>query len=129
MRRKIGVLVLVVAAFGLGQASAEPVIPDGSFVRDSAGNTWLVTGSQRAAVQVVGGHEVGAAVVATGLRGDNITANRLRRGFIGISAVVAARHHGFVTVTASSHQAACCEGGCQGPYELLFLHIGKIKGL
>ena len=89
----------------------------------------VADGSQRAAVQVVGGHEVGAAVVATGLRGDNITANRLRRGFIGISAVVAARHHGFVTVTASSHQAACCEGGCQGPYELLFLHIGKIKGL
>jgi hypothetical protein len=52
MRRKIGVLALVVAAFGFGQASAQPVIPDGSFVRDSAGNTWLVTGSQRAAVPI-----------------------------------------------------------------------------
>jgi hypothetical protein len=52
MRRKIGVLALVVAAFGFGQASAQSVIPDGSFVRDSAGNTWLVTGDQRAAVPI-----------------------------------------------------------------------------
>jgi hypothetical protein len=52
VRRQIGWLALVVAVFGLGQASAQPAIPDGSFVRDSADNTWLVTGGQRAAVPI-----------------------------------------------------------------------------
>jgi hypothetical protein len=52
MRRRIGWLVLVVAIFGLGHTSAQPAIPDGSFVRDSADNTWLVTGGQRAAVPI-----------------------------------------------------------------------------
>ena len=52
MRRRIGWLVLVVAVFGLGQASAQPAIPDGSFVQDSADNIWLVTGGQRAAVPI-----------------------------------------------------------------------------
>ena len=52
MRRKIGWLAVIVAVFGLGRASAQAVIPDGSFVRDSADNIWLVTGGQRAAVPI-----------------------------------------------------------------------------
>jgi hypothetical protein len=52
MRRKIGLLAIVVAVFGLGRASAQAVIPDGTFVRDSADNIWLVTGGQRAAVPI-----------------------------------------------------------------------------
>ena len=38
MRGKIGWLALVVAMFGLGHASAQSAIPDGTFVRDSAEN-------------------------------------------------------------------------------------------
>jgi hypothetical protein len=52
MRRKIGWLAVIVAVFGLGRASAQAVIPDGTFVRDSADNIWLVTGGQRAAVPI-----------------------------------------------------------------------------
>jgi hypothetical protein len=56
MRRKIGTLalivVLVVAAFGLGRASAQSAIPDGVFVRDSADNTWLVSGGARSVVPI-----------------------------------------------------------------------------
>jgi hypothetical protein len=52
MRRKLGWLALFVAVFGLGRASAQAVIADGTFVRDSADNTWLVTGGQRAAVPI-----------------------------------------------------------------------------
>jgi hypothetical protein len=52
MRKRIGWLVLILAAFGLGQASAQSAIPDGSFVRDSSDNTWLVSGGQRAAVPI-----------------------------------------------------------------------------
>lgn len=52
MRRRMGWLAVIVAVFGLGRASAQAVIPDGSFVRDSADNTWLVTGGQRAAVPI-----------------------------------------------------------------------------
>jgi hypothetical protein len=52
MRQKLGWLALIVAAFGLGQASAQPIIPDGSFVRDSADATWLVTGNERVAVPI-----------------------------------------------------------------------------
>jgi hypothetical protein len=52
MRKKIGWLALIVAAFGLGQASAQPAIPDGVFVRDSADNTWLVTNGTRAVVPI-----------------------------------------------------------------------------
>jgi hypothetical protein len=52
MRRKIGWLALVVAVFTLGRASAQGTIPDGTFLRDSANNTWLVTGGQRAAVPI-----------------------------------------------------------------------------
>jgi hypothetical protein len=52
MLRKLGWLALFVAVFGFGRVSAQAVIPDGSFVRDSADNTWLVTGGQRAAVPI-----------------------------------------------------------------------------
>jgi hypothetical protein len=52
MRSKIGWLAVIVAVFWLGRASAQAVIPDGSFVRDSSDNTWLVTGGQRAAVPI-----------------------------------------------------------------------------
>lgn len=52
MRRRLSWIAVIVAVFGLGRASAQAVIPDGSFARDSAGNTWLVTGGQRAAVPI-----------------------------------------------------------------------------
>ena len=52
MGRWIGWLALVVAAFGLGQASAQPVLPDGVFVRDGADNTWLVSGGTRSVVPI-----------------------------------------------------------------------------
>ena len=52
MRRKIGTLALIVAAFGLGQASAQATIPDGVFVRDGADNTWLVSGGMRSVVPI-----------------------------------------------------------------------------
>ena len=52
MRKRIGWLALIVAAFGLGQASAQPAIPDGVFVRDGADNTWLVTGGTRSIVPI-----------------------------------------------------------------------------
>lgn len=52
MRRKVGLLAIVVAVFTLGRASAQPAIPDGSFVRDSADNTWLVSGGQRSVVPI-----------------------------------------------------------------------------
>jgi hypothetical protein len=52
MRRRIGLIAFIVAVFGLGRASAQTTIPDGVFVRDSADNTWLVTGGTRAAVPI-----------------------------------------------------------------------------
>ncbi len=52
MRKRIGWLALIVAAFGLGHASAQPAIPDGVFVRDGADNTWLVTGGTRSVVPI-----------------------------------------------------------------------------
>ena len=52
MHRRIGWLAVIVAVFGLGRASAQAVIPDGTFVRDGADNTWLVTGGQRAVVPI-----------------------------------------------------------------------------
>ena len=52
MRKSIGWLALLLAAFGLGHASAQPAIPDGVFVRDGADNTWLVTGGSRAVVPI-----------------------------------------------------------------------------
>lgn len=52
MRKTFGWLALVVAVFSLGHASAQSAIPDGSFVRDSADNTWFVSGGQRAAVPI-----------------------------------------------------------------------------
>ena len=52
MYRRLGWLVLVIAIFGLGRASAQTVIPDGVFVRDSEDNTWLVTGGMRAVVPI-----------------------------------------------------------------------------
>ncbi len=52
MRRKIAWLALILVAFGLGQASAQPVIPDGAFVRDSADNTWLVSGGTKSIVPI-----------------------------------------------------------------------------
>lgn len=52
MSRTIGYLALGLVAFGLGHASAQPSIPDGAFVRDSADNTWLVTAGSRAVVPI-----------------------------------------------------------------------------
>jgi len=52
MRKSIGWLAVVVAAFGLGQASAQPAIPDGVFVRDGVDNTWLVSGGTRTIVPI-----------------------------------------------------------------------------
>ena len=52
MRKSIGWLALLLAAFGLGHASAQPAVPDGVFVRDGADNTWLVTGGTRAVVPI-----------------------------------------------------------------------------
>jgi len=51
--RWAGLLALVLA-FWLGRGSsdlsAQPVLPDGVFVRDSSGTVWLITGGQRARV-------------------------------------------------------------------------------
>jgi len=52
MRRKLGWLVMIVLAFGLGHASAQGTIPDGAFVRDSADNTWLVSGGTKSIVPI-----------------------------------------------------------------------------
>src|SRR3954452_13563965 len=52
-RRWVSVLALMALAFGLGRASvgtAQAVLSDGLFVRDSGGNTWLIIGGQRARV-------------------------------------------------------------------------------
>lgn len=51
MRRWAGLFALVGVVFGLGQVFAQG-IPSGAFVRDSAGNIWLVSGGQRAAVPI-----------------------------------------------------------------------------
>ena len=52
--RWAGLLVLAVLAFWLGRGSstlsAQAVLPDGVFVRDSGGAVWLITGGQRAQV-------------------------------------------------------------------------------
>jgi hypothetical protein len=52
--RWAGLLVLAVLAFWLGRGSSElsaqPLLPDGVFVRDSGGGIWLVIGGQRAQV-------------------------------------------------------------------------------
>jgi hypothetical protein len=50
MRKWAGLFALAGLAFGLGHGFAQPGIPDGSFVRDSGGNVWLVTGGQRAGI-------------------------------------------------------------------------------
>ena len=49
-RRWSALVALVGLAFGLGQAFAQSGIPDGAFVRDTAGNIWLVVGGQRVSV-------------------------------------------------------------------------------
>lgn len=52
--RWAGLLVVAVMAFWLGRGSdalsAQPLLPDGVFVRDSAGTAWLIIGGQRAQV-------------------------------------------------------------------------------
>jgi hypothetical protein len=52
--RWAGLLALAVLAFWLGRGteslSAQPLLPDGVFVRDSGGTVWLIIGGQRAKV-------------------------------------------------------------------------------
>jgi hypothetical protein len=52
--RWAGLLVLAVVAFWLGRGSADlsaqSLLPDGVFVRDSGGGVWLIIGGQRAQV-------------------------------------------------------------------------------
>ena len=52
--RWAGLLVLAVLAFWLGRGSsdlsAQAILPDGVFVRDSGGTVWLIIGGQRAQV-------------------------------------------------------------------------------
>ena len=52
--RWAGLLALAALAFWLGQGSsnlsAQALLPDGVFVRDSGGTIWLITGGQRAKV-------------------------------------------------------------------------------
>ena len=52
--RWAGLLVLAVLAFWLGRGSsdlsAQALLPDGVFVRDSGGTVWLIIGGQRAQV-------------------------------------------------------------------------------
>jgi hypothetical protein len=53
LRRWVSVVALMVLAFGMGRASAgvaQALLPDGVFVRDSAGNVWLIVSGQRAKV-------------------------------------------------------------------------------
>ena len=57
--RWAGLLALAVLAFWLGRGSsnlsAQPLIPDGVFVRSSDGTDWLVIGGQRAKSSVLPG--------------------------------------------------------------------------
>jgi len=48
--RLMGVVALVVLAFGFGRVSAQAILPDGVFVRDRGGTIWLIIGGQRAKV-------------------------------------------------------------------------------
>lgn len=52
--RWASLLVIGAVAFGLGRGSstlsAQPLLPDGVFVRDSGGGVWLILGGQRAQV-------------------------------------------------------------------------------
>jgi hypothetical protein len=50
--RRSMLAVLVTCVFLLGQASAQPAIPNGVFVRDGAGSYWLVLDGQRVGVPV-----------------------------------------------------------------------------
>jgi hypothetical protein len=52
MIRKVAWITVVVFAFGFGHGAAQTLMPDGSFVRDSAGNVWLVYGGWRSAVPI-----------------------------------------------------------------------------
>ena len=85
-------------------------------------------GGQRAAVQIVGGHEVGAAVIATSRGGDDVAAHRLCRGGIRLFGAGPGRH-GVVTVTTCSQEAASVKGGGQGPCELMFHCFIGLNGL
>ena len=49
-RKWAGLVALLSLAVGLSQAFAQSGIPDGAFVRDGAGNVWLVAGGQRVGV-------------------------------------------------------------------------------
>src|SRR5881227_721238 len=48
--RALALVALAAMAFGMGRGSAQAVLPDGVFVRDSGGTTWLIIGGQRAKV-------------------------------------------------------------------------------
>lgn len=49
-RRFASLLALVALAFAIGRGSAQSMLPDGVFVRDSGGGIWLIIGGQRAQV-------------------------------------------------------------------------------
>jgi hypothetical protein len=65
--RALALVALAVFAFGMGQTSAQPALPDGVFVRDSAGTIWLIIGGQRAQVPFYpAGDDVIASVADSG---------------------------------------------------------------
>lgn len=67
-RKWAGLLALVALAFGLGRGSAQSLLPDGVFVRDSGGGVWLIAGGQRAQVPFYpAGDDVIFAVPDSGL--------------------------------------------------------------
>ena len=49
-RKWVGLVAVLSLAVGIGQALAQASVPDGAFVRDTAGNVWLVAGGQRVSV-------------------------------------------------------------------------------
>src|SRR5690242_17560805 len=50
LARALALVALVATAFGIGRGSAQSVLPDGVFVKDSGGTIWLIIGGQRAKV-------------------------------------------------------------------------------
>ncbi len=52
MVRKAAWVALFAVVFGLGHSSAQSFIPNGAFLRDSAGNTWLVNGGAKSRVPI-----------------------------------------------------------------------------
>ncbi|MCC6179388.1 MAG: DUF4352 domain-containing protein [Chloroflexi bacterium] len=45
--RRIGVLVILIVGLLVGQVSAQTAVPNGAFVKDAAGDVWLVLGGER----------------------------------------------------------------------------------